>query len=195
MAGAAKGEGGAQRQRCASRVARGPDSRRAHATTHPVVVGAVLGAPDLLHKVLVVRDDDELKVGLLPAGLDDLVDGEGEALGVGAVGVGRGLVEREDAAVEAEGVGQSEPDDQRGEHLLAGRAAAAHVELRVALAHDHPVGLLAHPSAVCPSSSVLIAMPSMSEPLYVLFHSSVIDLLMSAILVSWNFISAELSAL
>ena len=54
---------------------------------------------------------------------------------------------------------------------------------------------LRRPSAVCPSSSVLMAMPSMSEPLYVLFHSSVIDLLMSDIFVSWKRISAALSAL
>ena len=74
----------------------------------PVVVRAVLAAADELHKLLVVGDHDQLEVGLLPAALDDLVDGLGKRLDVGAVEVGRRLVEGEDAAVDAKGLGERE---------------------------------------------------------------------------------------
>ena len=53
------------------------------------------------------------------------------------VQVGGGLVERDDAAVGAERLCEGEADDEGGEHLLAGRAAAAHVHLSLVLHHHH----------------------------------------------------------
>ena len=48
-----------------------------------------------------------------------------------------GLVERDDAAVGAERLGEGEADDEGGEDLLAGGAPAAHLHLRVVLDHHH----------------------------------------------------------
>mmetsp|Transcript_14874 Transcript_14874/g.37084 ORF Transcript_14874/g.37084 Transcript_14874/m.37084 type:complete len:361 (+) Transcript_14874:280-1362(+) len=108
-----------------------------------IIVRAVLRAANQLHKILVVRDHDELKVGLLFAGLDDVVEGAREGFDVGLVQIGRRLVEREDAAVEAEGLRQREADDEACEHLLPRRAAAAHVERGALLVHLHTVRVLA----------------------------------------------------
>mmetsp|Transcript_13480 Transcript_13480/g.34566 ORF Transcript_13480/g.34566 Transcript_13480/m.34566 type:complete len:311 (-) Transcript_13480:1131-2063(-) len=107
------------------------------------VVAGVLGAADELHKLLVMRDDDKLEVRLVAPTLDDLIERSSERLDVGTVEVRRRLVEGEDAAVDAERLGERQPDHERGEHLLARRAAAAHVEHRVALLHHDSVRLLA----------------------------------------------------
>mmetsp|Transcript_31054 Transcript_31054/g.101477 ORF Transcript_31054/g.101477 Transcript_31054/m.101477 type:complete len:799 (+) Transcript_31054:193-2589(+) len=108
-----------------------------------VVVVAVARSAEALDELLVVRDDDELEVLLLLAVLDHLVQRGGEGLGVGRVEVGRRLVERQDAAVDAKRLGEGEPDDEAGEHLLPRGAAAAHVEQVVTLAHHHAVRVLA----------------------------------------------------
>lgn len=84
-----------------------------------VVVVAVARGAEALDELLVVRDDDELEVLLLLAVLDHLVQRGGEGLGVGRVEVGRRLVERQDAAVDAKRLGEGEPDDEAGEHLAS----------------------------------------------------------------------------
>ena len=50
--------------------------------------------------------------------------------------IGGGLVERDDAAVGAEGLSEREPDDEGGQDLLSGRAPASHLHLRLVLDHD-----------------------------------------------------------
>ena len=77
-----------------------------------VVVVAVARGAEALDELLVVRDDDELEVFLLLAVLNHLVQRGGEGLGVGRVEVGRRLVERQDAAVDAKRLGEGEPDDE-----------------------------------------------------------------------------------
>lgn len=57
-------------------------------------------------------DDDELEVLLLAAAEHDLAEGARQAGGVGGVQVGGGLVQRQDAAVQAEGLRQRQPDDE-----------------------------------------------------------------------------------
>ena len=52
--------------------------------------------------------------------------------------VGGGLVEGNDAAGGGECLGQGQPDDERGQHLLTSRAPATHVHLRAVLHHHHP---------------------------------------------------------
>ena len=56
-----------------------------------------------------------------------------EALGVLDVEVRGRLVQREDAAVQAERLRERETDHERGQHFLPGAAPPAHVELGVAL--------------------------------------------------------------
>ncbi len=69
---------------------------------------------------LVVRDDDELEVGLAGARVHDLPQRLRQALAVLVVQVGRRLVQREDAAVQAERLRQRQPDDQARQHLRPG---------------------------------------------------------------------------
>mmetsp|Transcript_25028 Transcript_25028/g.47052 ORF Transcript_25028/g.47052 Transcript_25028/m.47052 type:complete len:535 (-) Transcript_25028:546-2150(-) len=69
----------------------------------------------------------------------DLAQGHREASFVVVVEVRRRLVEGEDAAGDAEGLGEGEADDDGGEDALPGGAPAAHVHLGGALAHDHPI--------------------------------------------------------
>ncbi|GKT91599.1 hypothetical protein Ct61P_09449 [Colletotrichum tofieldiae] len=100
---------------------------------------AKVAAAHVAQELLVVGDDDELEVALGLAGLDDGVQALGEALDVVLVEVGCRLVEGDEAAVDAEALGEGEADDDAGEHLLARRAAAAHVHLRVLLDHAYTV--------------------------------------------------------
>ncbi len=53
------------------------------------------------------------------------------------VQVGGGFVERQDAAVEAEGLRERQADDKAGQHLLARAAAAAHLQLGAPTARAH----------------------------------------------------------
>ncbi|KAG5460095.1 MAG: hypothetical protein BJ554DRAFT_7901, partial [Olpidium bornovanus] len=62
-----------------------------------------------------------------------------QALDVLAVEVGRRLVQRQDAAVEPEGLGERKADDDGGEDLLSRTAPAAHVEHGISLDQDDPV--------------------------------------------------------
>jgi hypothetical protein len=60
-----------------------------------------------------------------------------EALDVVTIEVGGGLVQGEDATVEAEGLCQRKADYKRSQDFLSSTAPAAHVQLGVALYHDH----------------------------------------------------------
>ena len=64
-----------------------------------------------IHEPLVVSDDNHLEVGLLVAVVHEAPESKGEALRVGGVQVGGGLVQGQDAAVEAERLGQGQADD------------------------------------------------------------------------------------
>lgn len=72
----------------------------------PIIVG-VLPLPQQLRKVHVVRDDDELEVLLVAAAVHDVDEAARQAVGVWSVQVGRGLVQREDAAGEGRVIGIS----------------------------------------------------------------------------------------
>ncbi len=68
------------------------------------------------------------------------------------VQVGGGLVKGDDAAGGGESLGERQPDDEGGEHLLACRTPAPHVHLSTVLHHHHPAtrnksdtGLLIYP--------------------------------------------------
>lgn len=75
---------------------------------------------DHVDKVLVVRDDHQLEV-LLPAPLrDEAGDGARQPALVVVVQVGRRLVQGHDAAVDAEGLGQREADDDGCQHAGKG---------------------------------------------------------------------------
>ena len=74
---------------------------------------------------LVVRDDDDLEVGLLRALGHDLAQRLRQAGGVGLVQVGCGLVQRQDAAVQAECLRQRQADDQACQHLRMPHALPA----------------------------------------------------------------------
>eukprot|EP00271_Cylindrocystis_brebissonii_P008058 TRINITY_DN22081_c0_g1_i1.p1 TRINITY_DN22081_c0_g1~~TRINITY_DN22081_c0_g1_i1.p1 ORF type:complete len:442 (-),score=75.19 TRINITY_DN22081_c0_g1_i1:430-1755(-) len=115
-----------------------------------VVALRVLALPNHLRKLLVVRDHQQLEV-LLPAPLlHDPQQGGCKALRIRGVQVGGGLVQRQDPAVQAEGLCQRQADDQRCQHFLSGAAAAPHVQLRVPAAHHHlvVVGARAHPLGI-----------------------------------------------
>mmetsp|Transcript_13702 Transcript_13702/g.29420 ORF Transcript_13702/g.29420 Transcript_13702/m.29420 type:complete len:268 (-) Transcript_13702:342-1145(-) len=99
----------------------------------------VLARTQQVRKGLVVRDDNELEVLLVAASHHDAAQRLGQARRVLCVQVGGGLVEGEDAAVEAERLGQCQADDEAGQHLLARTAAAAHLQLSPATVHHHPV--------------------------------------------------------
>ena len=64
-----------------------------------------------------MRDDDELKVRLGAARIDDLTESVREPLLIRAVEVGRRFVQSEDPAVDTKGVGEGEANDEGGEDL------------------------------------------------------------------------------
>ena len=66
---------------------------------------------------LIVGDDHKLEVGLGGALGHDLAQGVGQRCRVGLIQVGGRFIQREDAAVEAEGLRQRQPDDQACQHL------------------------------------------------------------------------------
>lgn len=126
-----------------------------------VVVEHVLLA-EPTQEVFVVRDDDQLEVLLLPfldqavgAHRDDDDDSatvsiarevahslskrSSQRINIVLVQIRRRLVERQNAAVRAERVGQGQSDDDAREHLLAGRAPATHVHLDRILDHADAV--------------------------------------------------------
>jgi hypothetical protein len=78
----------------------------------------LLAGADGVREALVVGDDDELEVLLFPARQHDGAQRLGQAGRVLRIQVGRRLVQRKDAAVEAEGLRQRQADDQAGQHLL-----------------------------------------------------------------------------
>ena len=86
-------------------------------------------------------DDHQLEVPLRRALVNDVRQSGGEALDVLAVEVGGGLVQGDDAAVCGECLGQRQSDDEAGQHLLAGGAAAPHVQLSLVLDHDDAVAV------------------------------------------------------
>lgn len=121
---------------------------------------------DEVGELLVMRDDDELEVLLLPPCHHNGPQGLRQAGGIvctqkrTAVGesrrrftfqiedvlvcttstciqVGGGLIQRQDAAVEAEGLRQRQADDKAGQHLLPGGATPAHLQLGPTAVHDH----------------------------------------------------------
>mmetsp|Transcript_10613 Transcript_10613/g.34835 ORF Transcript_10613/g.34835 Transcript_10613/m.34835 type:complete len:492 (+) Transcript_10613:211-1686(+) len=104
----------------------------------PVVL-AKLALAEAFGELEVVRDDDQLEVGLPASRLHDFREGVGERVGVWGVEVGGGLVEGQDAAVQAKGFCQGEADDEAREYFLAGGASASHLELCIAAAHDDAV--------------------------------------------------------
>ena len=67
--------------------------------------------------LFVVGDDDQLEVLLLPPGEHDVAQGLCQAAAVGLIQVGGGLVQGQDAAIQAEGLCQRQPDDQARQHL------------------------------------------------------------------------------
>jgi hypothetical protein len=62
-------------------------------------------------------DDDELEVLLFAARQDDLAQRRRQRRAVGLVQVGRRLVQRQDATLEAERLRQRQPDNQARQHL------------------------------------------------------------------------------
>jgi len=78
-----------------------------------------------------VRDADQLEVVLRRATLDDSGQRVRQAGLIGLVEVRGGLVQRQHAAVETKGLRQSEANHNRCEHLLACRAATAHVQRNI----------------------------------------------------------------
>ncbi|KAK4647483.1 uncharacterized protein QC761_0001440 [Podospora bellae-mahoneyi] len=73
---------------------------------HPVKRVAKVLAPHVLQKLLVVGDDNQLQVPLRLPRLDDPVQAARQAADVVAVEVGRRLVQRDQAAVDAKRLGQ-----------------------------------------------------------------------------------------
>ena len=65
----------------------------------------------------IVCDDDELEVFLLPPGQHDVTQGLRKAATVVCIQVGGGLIQSQDATVQAEGFSQCQPNDEAGQHL------------------------------------------------------------------------------
>ena len=100
---------------------------------------AEVGTFHVLQEVFVVRDDDELEVGLLLSCPDDVVERLGKRTNVVAVQIRRRLVESDQTTVDAETLRQGEADDDAGKHLLACTAPASHVHFRVLFDHADAV--------------------------------------------------------
>jgi len=90
-------------------------------------------------EILVVRDDNELKVGLLFPDADDLRERLRQSANIVAIEVGRRLVQRDEAAIDAKALREREADDDASEHLLACTATPSHVHFRVLLDHTDTV--------------------------------------------------------
>jgi hypothetical protein len=110
---------------------------------NPEEAVAEVTAPHVPQELLVVGDDNELKVALCLPRLDDHVQTLRKTLDVVAVQVGGGLVESDETAVHAKGLGQREANDDAGEDFLACRAAPTHVHLCILLDHAETVVVVA----------------------------------------------------
>ena len=106
---------------------------------HPVVVVAEIRAFHVSQELLVMGDDNELEVGLLPPHLDDVVKRFRKGADVVAIQIRRRLVERDQPAVDAEALSQGQPDDDTCQHLLSSTTSATHIHFGVLLDHAHPI--------------------------------------------------------
>lgn len=68
-------------------------------SAHSVVMLSEVAAIDVLQELLVVRDDDELEVSLMLAGLDDSVQGLSKSLDVVLVEIGGWFIKGDDLRV------------------------------------------------------------------------------------------------
>ena len=106
---------------------------------HAVVVITEVGALHELEELLIVRDDDQLKVRLLLPCSDDIVEGLGQRSNVVPIKVCRWLVQRDEAAIDPEALGQGQANNDTGKHLLSRAAPTSHVHFNVRLDHADPV--------------------------------------------------------
>jgi len=109
------------------------------APRHAIVVVAEVGALHFFQELFVVRDHNQLEVGLVPPRLDDVMQRCRQRADVVSVQVRRRLVQSDETAVDPEAFGQRQADDDAGQHLLSSAAPASHVHLRVLLDHTNPV--------------------------------------------------------
>ena len=106
---------------------------------HPVVRVAEVRTLHVSKEVLVVRDDDQLEVGLLLPRLDDVVQRFCQRLDVVTIQIRRRFVQRNQATVDSKALGQGESDDDAREDLLSCAAPASHIHLHVLFQHANPI--------------------------------------------------------
>ena len=104
-----------------------------------IIIVAEIRALHVPQEILVMGDDNQLEVRLLPSCLDDVVERFGQGSDVIPVQVRGRFVKSNKPAVDAETFRQGQTNDDTSQHFLAGAATTTHVHLGVLLDHAHTI--------------------------------------------------------
>ena len=102
---------------------------------HPVIGVAEVRTLHISEEIFIVRNDDQLEIGLLLPRLDDVVQRFCQRLDVVPIKIRRWFIQGDQAAIDSKALGQGQSNDNAREDLLPGAASATHIHIHVLFQH------------------------------------------------------------